>query len=228
MNIIMNHELVHLSTMDRRPAIARSANSSAERSCRSKSSRRRFSTSCSTTPRVAAPRWYHEGIAVFLETWMAGGLGRAQGGYDEMVFRSMVRDGTPLLRSARPRIRGDQDRFPAAGQFLSLRREVHDVAGARYSPEQVIEWVSRRPGSRAYYATQFRHVFGVSLETGLGAWDKDEHEFQQRNLEAIRKYPLTPYTDRAPCARFGVARLLRLRRGTDLRRRSTTRASSLT
>ena len=43
-----------------------------------------------TTPRVAAPRWYHEGIAVFVDTWMAGGLGRAQSGYDEMVFRSMV------------------------------------------------------------------------------------------------------------------------------------------
>ena len=40
-----------------------------------------------TAPRVAAPRWYHEGIAVFVDTWMAGGLGRAQGGYDEMVFR---------------------------------------------------------------------------------------------------------------------------------------------
>ena len=30
-----------------------------------------------TTPRVAAPRWYQEGIATFIETWMAGGLGRA-------------------------------------------------------------------------------------------------------------------------------------------------------
>ena len=38
------------------------------------------------------PRWYLEGSAVFMETWMAGGLGRAQGGYDEMVFRAMVRD----------------------------------------------------------------------------------------------------------------------------------------
>jgi hypothetical protein len=47
-----------------------------------------------TVPREAAPRWYHEGLAVFLETWMAGGIGRAQGAWDEMVFRSMVRDGT--------------------------------------------------------------------------------------------------------------------------------------
>ena len=31
---------------------------------------------------------------MFVETWMAGGLGRAQGAWDEMVFRSMVRDGS--------------------------------------------------------------------------------------------------------------------------------------
>ncbi len=47
-----------------------------------------------TTPRVAAPRWFHEGGAVFIDTWMAGGVGRAQGGYDEMVFRAMVKDHT--------------------------------------------------------------------------------------------------------------------------------------
>ena len=45
-----------------------------------------------TTPRVNVPRWFLEGSAVFMETWMAGGFGRAQGAYDEMVFRSMVRD----------------------------------------------------------------------------------------------------------------------------------------
>src|SRR5690348_10185350 len=45
-----------------------------------------------TVPRFASPRWLLEGSAVFFETWMGGGLGRAQGGYDEMVFRAMVRD----------------------------------------------------------------------------------------------------------------------------------------
>ena len=45
-----------------------------------------------TSPRNLTPRWYMEGSAVFFETWMAGGLGRAQGGYDEMVFRAKVHD----------------------------------------------------------------------------------------------------------------------------------------
>ena len=45
-----------------------------------------------TQPRRLSPQWYHEGGAVFFETWMAGGYGRAQGYWDEMVFRAMVRD----------------------------------------------------------------------------------------------------------------------------------------
>ena len=50
------------------------------------------------TPRAFSPRWYHEGIAVFMETWMSGGIGRVMGGYDEMVFRAMVRDSVFLQR----------------------------------------------------------------------------------------------------------------------------------
>src|SRR5262249_58308730 len=45
-----------------------------------------------TTPRWYSPRWYLEGIATYFETWMNGGLGRAIGPYDEMGFRTLVRD----------------------------------------------------------------------------------------------------------------------------------------
>jgi hypothetical protein len=45
-----------------------------------------------STPRNTVPRWYLKGSAVFFETWMSGGFGRAQGGYDEMVWRAKVRD----------------------------------------------------------------------------------------------------------------------------------------
>ncbi len=76
----------------------------------------------------------------------------------------------------------------------------------RYSPEKLIEWTSRRDGSRAYYATQFRQVFGVPLEQAWAAWVADEHAFQRRNLEAIRKFPLTPYRDVTPRALGSVSR----------------------
>ena len=94
MTMLMNHELVHVMTMDQAAGRDRMFRRlfGGKVAPRRPSTRSRSSTGTSTAPRVAAPRWYHEGIAVFVDTWMAGGLGRAQGGYDEMVFRAMVRD----------------------------------------------------------------------------------------------------------------------------------------
>ncbi len=45
-----------------------------------------------TTPRDCAPRWYHEGSrSSWKPGWRAASAG-AQGGYDEMVFRTKIRD----------------------------------------------------------------------------------------------------------------------------------------
>src|SRR4029078_177421 len=89
---IMNHELVHVIAMDQTTGADRIF-------------RRLFGGTVLpvdrqpesvlyfylTSPRVAAPRWFHEGAAVFVDTWESGGTGRAQGAYDEMVWRAMVR-----------------------------------------------------------------------------------------------------------------------------------------
>ena len=207
MNIIMNHELVHVATMDQAARPDRFF-------------RRLFGGKVAplhqqpesilyfflTTPRVAAPRWYHEGIAVFVDTWMSGGLGRAQGGYDEMVFRSMVRDGTPFYDPLGLVSEGTRIDFQVEVNSYLYGTRFMTWLGRRYSPEKVIEWVSRRDGSRGYYSSQFAHVFGTSLDAAWTGWVRDEHEFQQRNLEAIRAYPTTPYRDVTPRALGSVSR----------------------
>ena len=76
----------------------------------------------------------------------------------------------------------------------------------RYSPERLIEWVSRREGSRGYYSAQFKHVFGIPLEAAWAAWVADEHEFQRGNLDAIRKFPVTGFTDLTSRALGSVSR----------------------
>src|SRR5205814_5685989 len=76
----------------------------------------------------------------------------------------------------------------------------------RYSPEQLIEWTARHDGSRAYYSAQFQHVFGVTLESAWAAWEKDERDFQRANLAAIRKFPVTPYSDITSRALGSVSR----------------------
>jgi hypothetical protein len=207
MNILMNHELVHISTMDQAAGPDRFF-------------RKLFGGKVVpvpdhpesilyfllTAPRVASPRWYHEGIAVFVDTWMSGGLGRAQSGYDEMVFRSMVRDGTVFYDPLGLVSEGTQIDFQVQVNSYLYGTRFMTWLARRYSPERVIEWVSRRSGSRAYYATQFTHVFGTSLERAWASWEQDEREFQQRNLAAIRAYPITPSSDITTRALGSVSR----------------------
>ena len=207
LNVIMNHELVHVAAMDQAAGSDRMF-------------RRLFGGKVMpvaeqpesilyfylTSPRVAAPRWFHEGLAVFVDTWMAGGIGRVQSGYDEMVFRAMVRDNatfhTPLGLVSKGT---DSDFQLEINSYLYGARFLTWLA-RRYSPEQVIDWAARREGSRAYYAAQFRRVFGVSLEDAWRRWIADERTFQQANLAAIRKFPVTPYRDVTDRALGSVSR----------------------
>jgi hypothetical protein len=207
MNTTMNHEVVHLVALDRAAGSDRFF-------------RRLLGGKVTaipehpesvlyeylTTPRRAAPRWYHEGIAVFIETWMAGGLGRAQGAYDEMVFRSMVRDGShfydPLgLASERTNI----DFQGMAAAYLYGTRFITYLA-YEHTPESVLEWVSRSSGSRMYYAKQFEKQFGRTIEKAWSEWIGFEHRFQRANLDSIRQYPVTPYKDLSRRALGSVSR----------------------
>lgn len=144
------------------------------------------------TPRVNAPRWYLEGSAVFMETWMAGGLGRGQGGYDEMVWRAKVRDDARFYTPLGLEAEGTAVDFQVGvNDYLYGTRFVSYLA-LTYSPDTVIAWLRRDPGSAGYYATQFRRTFGKPLDAVWADWIAYEHAFQKTNLAALSKYPLTP------------------------------------
>jgi hypothetical protein len=64
-----------------------------------------------------------------------------------------------------------------------------------YGPESLIRWTSRTSGSKAYYASAFQQVYGMSLEKGWRDWVEFERAFQRRNIGAIREYPTTPFRD---------------------------------
>ena len=136
-----------------------------------------------TTPRNLTPRWYMEGSAVFFETWMAGGLGRAQGAYDEMVFRAKVRDNAALLLAAGPRKRRHPDRLPGRRQLLPLRHPLLLLSGADLRPRTDRRMAAPVGGfSKAFYASQFKHVFGKPLDDVWDDWIAFEHKFQKDNL----------------------------------------------
>ncbi len=159
-----------------------------------------------TTPRVVTPRWYTEGSAVFLETWMAGGIGRAQGAYDEMVFRSMVRDEAHFYSNLGVVSEGTRIDFQVGVNAYLYGTRFFSYLAYTYSPEQVIEWLGRDEGSERYYSAQFHNVFDRSLEDAWDDWIEFEHEFQQQNLESVRQHPLTATE---PLTRQGVGSISR-------------------
>ena len=146
-----------------------------------------------TTPRRYAPRWYHEGLATFMETWMAGGIGRALGGYDEMVFRSMVADDDYFYDLVGLVSEGTTADFQVGVvAYLYGTRFVSYIAN-QYGPEKVVAWAKRDEGSRASFSGQFKHVFGSDLVEEWRHWIDWEHEWQRANLERVRKYPVTEF-----------------------------------
>ena len=150
------------------------------------------------TPRNNAPRWYFEGSAVFFETWMAGGLGRAQGGYDEMVFRAKIRDGDKLYSPLGLESEGTAVDFQVGVNDYLYGTRFFSWLALTYGPDKVVQWLRRDEGSAAFYATAFRQTFGVKLDAAWDQWLGFERQFQRGNLDRLAKYPLTEVTHLSP------------------------------
>ncbi|HEY6842562.1 MAG TPA: hypothetical protein VI391_00205, partial [Thermoanaerobaculia bacterium] len=146
------------------------------------------------SPRWYAPRWYEEGAAVFLETWMAGGVGRVLGGYDEMVFRTMVDEDAYFYDVVGLESEGTTIDFQIGQNSYLYGTRFISYLGMKYGPEKVIEWLDRAPGSRRYFSAQFEKVFRSPLDVEWKRWIDWEHDWQHANLKKIRAYPVTRET----------------------------------
>ena len=124
-----------------------------------------------TNPRFASPSWYLEGAAVFMETWMAGGLGRAQGAYDEMVFRSMVLDDSHFYDPLGLVAEGTEIDFRAGSNAYLYGTRFMSYLAYQYSPDSLIRWWKRGPGTLRSYSDQFQQVFGLPLGAGMAGLD---------------------------------------------------------
>jgi hypothetical protein len=196
----MNHELAHIFTTDKPTASDRLFRSiflgkvtpNAEVPLT-------VAYSYLTVPRWYSPRWYLEGIATYLETWMNGGLGRAIGPYDEMVFRTLVRDSVRMYDVVGLESEGTTIDFQVGtNSYLYGTRFVSYLA-LRYGNDRMLSWFNRNKGSKRYFATDFKRIFGRSLEDEWARWIEWEHDWQRANLASVRSHPTTharPLTDR--------------------------------
>ena len=196
----MNHELAHIVTTDKATASDQfyrsiffgkvTPNAEVPLS---------MAYSYLTTPRWYAPRWYLEGIATYLETWMNGGLGRALGPYDEMVFRTLVRDSSTIYDVVGLESEGTTIDFQVGTNSYLYGTRFMSYLALQYGNDSLLKWVNRSEGSRRYFSSQFREVFGRSLAEEWSRWIDWERAWQRANLAAIRQHPTTtarPITER--------------------------------
>ena len=126
------------------------------------------------------PRWYHEAIAVFVETWFSGGYGRILGSFDEMYFRSMVND-----KRSFP---GDSEIGIVTSHNSIFLENVLYLYGTRfiahlsdkYGVKKVFDWYSLQPGE--FYPgmkSKFAVIFGVDFSD---AWTSLFQKRQNFNL----------------------------------------------
>lgn len=191
-NVLMNHEMVHI--------IAQEKSSRSDRFFRSMFSGKVFPDrqdpvsmlySYLTVPRIFSPRWYHEGIAEYMTTWMSGGIGRVMGAYDEMMFRTMVRDGAYIYDAVGLESEGTTVDFQVGSNSYMYGTRFMTYLSDKYGPESLLDWVSRTDDSKRFYANQFQNVYGNSLDNVWSEWIGFEKAWQEQNLERIRQNTVT-------------------------------------
>ena len=158
------------------------------------------------TPRVNTPRWYLEGGAVFFETWMSGGLGRGQGGYDEMVWRAKVRDNDKFYSPLGLESEGTAVDFQVGVNDYLYGTRFMSYLALKYGPDKFVEWQSRSEDSKAFYADQFRHVFGRRLDDVWDDWIVFEQDYQKAALAKLAQYPFTATVKLSPQGLGSISR----------------------
>lgn len=147
-----------------------------------------------TVPRWYAPRWYQEGIAIFMETWMSGGLGRTTGYYDEMYFRSIVNEEQPIYSVVGLETAGTTEDFQVGANAYLYGARFTTYLALEYGIDKLRDFFLRSEESKAFYGRQFKQVYDISVEEAWADWIEKERTFQTQNLNRIREYPLTSFS----------------------------------
>ena len=145
------------------------------------------------SPRWYSPRWFHEGIAIFMETIMNAGSGRLLGGYDEMVFRTMILDSSYFYKPVGLETEGTTIDFKVgANAYLYGTRFVSYLA-SKYGYEKLFDFYSRSDSSNMFFASQFSKVYDKDILDVWDDWNDYERKFQAENIKLINQNPITKH-----------------------------------
>ena len=209
--VLMNHELVHVATMD----VWNDQDAGWRHFFHGKplpvtAHPESILYSYLAQPRTDVPRWYLEGSAVFMETWMGGGLGRAQGGYDEMVFRAMVRDDAHFFSPLGLPSEGNSVDFQVGANDYLYGTRFFSYLALTYGPEKVIAWLKRGPGQQGLLRRPVRICVRKAARPGLERLDRLRARIPEEEPRIGREISRDAGCPaHRPPARFGLAHFLR-------------------
>ena len=144
-----------------------------------------------TNPRRYSPRWWHEGMASYVETWMGGGVGLAQGSYDEMVFRTKIFEDSHIYSAQGLESEGVTTDFQGRTNSYLYGTRFMTYLGHEYGPDKLIDWARRDKGSKSSFVNQFKKVYGKKLGEGWDDWIAFERQWQANNVDTIMSEPAT-------------------------------------
>jgi hypothetical protein len=189
---LLSHELVHIAVNDKKSSLG-----SVIRGLFGKVQPEKtqpFTTIYSVTGNFKryTPRWYHEGIAVFLETWLSGGYGRTLGNFDEMYFRTSVLEGRKFPSQWEIETILSQNSIFLENEYYFYGARFVSYLAIHYSVNQVIEWFKTfsNDGLTGFIG-KFQEVFGKDFYTAWDDFISAEKAFQNENLNILESTKLT-------------------------------------
>lgn len=141
-----------------------------------------------------APLWFHEGAAVFLETWLTDGHGRTVGNLDEAYFRTLTHHNQEIPNWKTLDAVTVDDAFNVNSAYFYGARFMTWLA-REHGAEKVIEWLREYRGSSltAPFGTHYKRLFGQSLDHDWLFFFNKEYEFQKQNIKQLSSQT-TPQT----------------------------------
>jgi hypothetical protein len=138
------------------------------------------------------PRWHQEGIAVFLETWMSGGFGRAMGNFDEMYFRSLVGNGKAFPSDILLETQVSNKSFLVEINYYLYGGRFATYLALDYGTKKLFRWFIAFPtDSYLSFTQKFEKIYGIGFETAWNRFVQHERSFQLANLERLKSAHIT-------------------------------------
>ena len=192
MQWLLSHELVHIVVNDQASDLESAMRTVFRKVPPEKSQPFTTIYSILTNYSRYTPRWYQEGIAVFMETWLSGGYGRTLGNFDEMYFRSLTYEGKDFPTVGDIETKLSHNSIFLENTFYFYGTRFVSYLAVHYGVDKVINWFKTFPyDNLTGYIGKFHRVFNEDFDDVWEKFGKEEKEFQDKNIGLIMTAPVT-------------------------------------